>query len=125
MGKGLTVVVRIILAIVLIFFGLNGFFQWMTPPLGPEAAMNFLGAMFATGYMFIVINILFLISGLLLLFNRYVPLALVLLTPITVNILLFHFFLDFAGGTFGYVLALLNIYMLHVHWDSFRPLMKK
>jgi len=125
MGKGLTVVVRIILAVVLLFFGLNGFFQFMTLPPGPEAAMNFLGALFVTGYMFPVINILFLISGLLLIFNRFVPLALVLITPITVNIILFHFFLNFSGGTFGFILALLNIYMLYVHWDSFKPLMKK
>jgi len=125
MGKGLTSVIRILLAVMLLFFGLNGFFQWMAPPPGPEAAMAFLGALFSTGYIFPLLNIVFLVVGLMMIFNRYVALGLFLLAPIIANILLFHFFLDFGGGTFGYVFALLYIFMLHAHWDSFKGLMKK
>ena len=63
MSKGLTAVVRIILAVLLIFFGLNGFFQFMSPPDMPEVAANFLGALFASGYMFPLIRNKILISG--------------------------------------------------------------
>ena len=121
----LTTTARIVLALALLLFGINGFLQFMPQPQMPEAAANFLGALFVTGYIFPVINILFLIAGLLMIFNRYVPLALALITPITINIVLFHFFLNFIGGTFGYVMALLNIYLIYSYADSFKPLLKK
>jgi len=118
-------VIRVVLALALIFFGLNGFLQFVTPPSMSEAATNFLGALFATGYILPVLNFLFLVIALMLIFNKFVPLALVLLAPFTVNIVLFHFFLDFASGTMGYIVALFNIYLIHVNWDSYRPMWKR
>src|SRR5260370_26023319 len=59
----------------------------MPPPSG--VAGQFLGSMFVAKYLLFVFAIQ-LIGGVLLLVNRYVPIALTILGPIIVNILLFH-----------------------------------
>jgi len=66
----------------------------MPPPSG--VAGQFLGAMFVSKYL-LVVSGLQVISGALLLINRYVPLALTILGPIIVNILLFHSLMNPAG----------------------------
>src|ERR1700721_1398267 len=70
-------------------FGLNGFLHFIpsSPPSG--TAGQFVGALFVSHYL-VPIFLLQIISAVLLLVNRYVPLAVTLLTPIIVNILLIH-----------------------------------
>jgi putative oxidoreductase len=116
---------RIILGLGLIFFGLNGILQFVTPPALPSRGMEFFTALDSTGYMLPLMNIVFLLVALLLLTNKWTPFALVLLAPITLNIVLFHLFLDLASGTMGYIVALINIYLMIVHSDSYRPMFHK
>lgn len=59
----------------------------------PQAAMDFLNALVATGYLFYFIALVEIVTGLMLLSQHTTPLALVLLAPITVNVILFHIFL--------------------------------
>jgi putative oxidoreductase len=82
-------VARILLGLLFLVFGLNGFLHFipMTPPAG--LAGQYMGALFLSHYLAAVF-LLQIIGGVLLLANRYVPLALVLLGPVLVNILLFH-----------------------------------
>jgi len=51
----------------------------------PEGAVAFSGALMKTGYMFPLIMGTQLLVGVLLLLNRFVPLALVLIMPVLVN----------------------------------------
>jgi len=80
---------RVLLGLLFLTFGLNGFFHFipMPPPFG--LAGQYLGALFASHYL-VAVFLLQAIGGALLLANRYVAVALVLLGPILVNILLFH-----------------------------------
>ena len=82
-------IARILLGLIFVLFGLNGFLQFlhMPPPTGLQA--QFLGALFVSHY-YIVIFALQLICGILLLAGRYVPLAITILGAIIVNILIFH-----------------------------------
>jgi len=59
--------------------------------------------------MFPLIAITELIAGVLLLTKRYTAVGAVLMMPITVNIFLFHMFLDTAGMGMAIVLLLLLI----------------
>lgn len=83
------VIGRYVLGLIFVIFGLNGFLHFIpaTPPTG--VAGQFVGALFLSHYL-TVIFLLQLISGALLLINRFVPLALVFLGPIIVNIFFFH-----------------------------------
>ena len=94
--KIVTLIARILLGLLFAVFGLNGFLHFipMQPPTG--LAGQYMGALFLSHYLTVVFA-LELVGGLLLLVNRYVPLALTLLGPVLVNIVLFHACLAPAG----------------------------
>ncbi len=118
-----TKVVRIIFGIALIIFGLNGFFMFLPGnPQFNEEAMAFLTALFATGYMVPVMSLVFVIVGLLFVINKCAPFGAVLIAPFTLNILLFHLFLDFKGWYMGFIFTLLNAYLLGAYWEAYKPM---
>lgn len=84
---------RILLGALFTVFGLNGFLGFLPAPDLPAPAGAFFGALAATGYMLPLVKGTEVVAGLALLSGRAVPVALVVLAPITVNILLFHLFL--------------------------------
>jgi len=85
-------IARILLGLIFVFFGLNGFLQFLTGPLPPGLAGQFIGALMQSHYVLFV-SAVQVISGVLLLVNRYVPLALVLAAAEIANILAFHIFM--------------------------------
>lgn len=90
--------VRIILGILMLIFGLNGFFQFMPGPQPSPEMGAFLRALAKTGYMFPFISVVKIVAGGLLLANIAAPLALILISPIMVNAFLAHLFLHDVGG---------------------------
>jgi hypothetical protein len=87
--KILTNISQFLLGLIFFVFGLNGFLHFIPMPPPSGVAGQFLGSMFVAKYLLFVFAIQ-LIGGVLLLINRYVPIALTILGPIIVNILLFH-----------------------------------
>ena len=87
------VIARVLLGFVFTVFGLNAFLHFFPNPPVPGLAGQFMGALLGSHYYVIAFGTE-LIGGVLLLSNRYVPLALTLLGPVIVNILSFHMFLD-------------------------------
>jgi putative oxidoreductase len=94
--KILTNISRFLLALIFTTFGLNGFLHFIPMPPPGGVAGQFFGALFVSNYL-VPIFALQLISGVLLLVNRFVPLALTILAAIIVNILLFHVLMNPAG----------------------------
>jgi hypothetical protein len=82
-------IARILLGLLFLTFGLNGFLHFIPMPPPPGLAGQYLGVLFSSHYL-VAVFLLQAIAGALLLVNRYVSMALVLLGPIIVNILLFH-----------------------------------
>src|SRR4051812_7722772 len=84
-------VARILMGLPLVVFGLNGFLNFIPPPPTPlpEGAAAFAGALFNSDYMMQLIGATHLIVGVLLLVNRFVPLALALFAPFIVNSIAF------------------------------------
>lgn len=83
-------VARVLLGLIFLVFGLNNLLHFI--PMGqlpPGPAGQFAGLLMSTHYEYAV-GFFMVVSGALLLLNRYVPLGLVLLAPVLVNILLFH-----------------------------------
>src|SRR6201993_1401134 len=87
--KILNNVSRFLLGLIFLIFGLNGFLHFIPMPPPSGVAGQFFGALFVSHYLVPIFG-LQVISAVLLLVNRYVPLALTLLAPIIVNILLIH-----------------------------------
>lgn len=117
-----SVIARFLLGLIFLVFGLNGFLHFIpasSPPSG--AAGQFVGALFVSNYL-VVVFLLQLISAILLLINRYVPLALTLLAPVIVNILLFHMLMAPSGLSLALVVTLLwSVVFLSVR-SAFRGL---
>jgi hypothetical protein len=67
-----------------------------------------MGAVFVSHF-YVVVFLLQLIPGILLLVNRYVPLALVLVGPVIVNIFFFHVFMAPSGLPLALVVVVLWI----------------
>ena len=86
-------IARLLLGLLFTVFGLNAFLHFLPVPPVPGLAGQFMGALLGSHYYVIAFGTE-VIGGLLLLSNRYVPLALTLLGPVIVNILSFHMFLD-------------------------------
>jgi putative oxidoreductase len=115
------VVARILLGLVFFVFGLIGILNLVKAPLPPGDAGLFVGVLMGHGYMKFV-SLLQVIGGLLLLVGRYVPLGLVILGPILVNILLYHFLLFWEGAVVGIVATVLEIFLIWAYRLSFRGL---
>jgi hypothetical protein len=62
-------------------------------------------------------------AGLLLIANRYVPLALAVLAPVLVNIIAFHAFLAPAGLVLPLVLLGLELYLARSYRHAFAPML--
>src|SRR5437899_5972262 len=94
------------MGLIFFVFGLNGFLNFIpAPPLPTGVAGQFIGALFQSHYLYFVAAVQ-VIGGALLLVNRYVPLALVLLGPVIVNILVFHILMDPKGIVPGIVVTI-------------------
>ncbi|SRR6266511_6235106 len=82
-------IARYLLGVIFLVFGLNGFLHFIPLPPPSGVAGQFMGALFVSHYLTLIFG-LQVIAAVLLLANRYVPLALAVLAPVIVNILAFH-----------------------------------
>ena len=114
---------RYLLGLILVVFGLNGFLNFLPAPELPAAAGAFFGALAETGYMLPMLKFFEVAIGVMLLAGRFVPLALVMLVPISLNIVAFHIALAPAGAP-GYLVGVLNIFLLFVYRDVYAPLLQ-
>src|SRR6266403_2104044 len=83
--KIVTTISRLLLSLIFTVFGLNGFLHFIPMPPRSGVAGQFFGALFVSKYLLFVFA-LQVISGVLLLVNRFVPLALTILASIIANI---------------------------------------
>jgi uncharacterized membrane protein YphA (DoxX/SURF4 family) len=91
--KVAALIARLLLGLLFLVFGLNGFLNFLPLPALTGLAGQFIDVLAASHFMLFVFT-LEVLGGLLLLVNRFVPLALVLLGPVIVSIFLFHALLD-------------------------------
>lgn len=82
-------IARYLAGLIFLVFGLNGFLHFLPFPPPTGIAGQFMGALFASHYLVLIFGVQ-VIGALLLLANRFVPLALAILGPVIVNILAFH-----------------------------------
>ncbi|SRR6266404_4635055 len=117
--KTVALIARLLLGLVSLVFGLNGFLNFLSMgPMPTGLAGQFMGALVLSHYYWVVAAFQ-IIGGVLLLVNRFVPLALVLLGPVIVNILCYHVFLNHAGAPFAIVVTVLWFIVFYGHRQYF------
>jgi putative oxidoreductase len=105
-------VARVLLGLLFVIFGLNGFVNFLHAPMPSGAAGQYLSLLASTHYAHVVFLVQ-IVGGALLLSGQFVALALVLLGPVIFNILLFHLTMEPAGvppGLLALVLWLIVFY---------------
>ena len=124
-ARHLPAIARVLLGLMFFVFGLNGFLNFIPPPKEgiPEGAMAFFGAMMKTGYLFQLVKGTEVAMGLLLLLNRFVPLALTILAPVILNIVLAHVFLAPSGVPMTVVILGLELYLAWSYRSAFRAML--
>src|SRR5712692_5745537 len=122
--KILTVIARIFLGLVFVFFGSNAFLHFLPmPPLPQGLAGLYLKAFLDSGYVYIIGGMQ-LIAGLLLLIGRFVPLGLTVLAAIVFNIWAFHILMAPEGFPPALVVTVLELFLLWQYRTAFAPLLK-
>jgi uncharacterized membrane protein YphA (DoxX/SURF4 family) len=116
-----TLIARIILGLIFVVFGLNGFLQFLPQPAMPQEAISFFGGLAATGYTLPLLFGTQIVGGALMLVGM-VPLGLVILAPIIVNIVAFHVFLAPGGLPLAIVVSALAVFLAWRHRGSYGPL---
>lgn len=122
MNSMFTKIVRLLLGAMLVLFGLNKFLGFIPLPELPENAASFMTSLSTTGYVLKTVGVLEIIIGVLLLTKKWVAFALTLLAPISINILLFHLFLDVEGIAGALIVAVLNGMLIYKHWPQYKSL---
>jgi uncharacterized membrane protein YphA (DoxX/SURF4 family) len=123
-SRNLPTAARIGLGLIFTVFGANKLLHFLPqPPIsGPPA--EFVGALFATGYMIPLLAGTEIVSGVLLLSGRFVPLALAFLAPVVVNIVGFHAFLAPEGLALPLVVVAAELYLAWTYRDAFGPMLR-
>ena len=122
--KIVSTIARVILGLIFVVFGLNGFLQFIPMPAPTGIAGQFAGALYLSHYL-VVIMLIQVLAGILLIANRFVPLGLTLLGPVIANIFFFHLFMDPSGLPRAAVVTLLWLLVAYSVRSAFAGLLQQ
>jgi uncharacterized membrane protein YphA (DoxX/SURF4 family) len=114
-------IARVLMGLAFLFFGVMGFV--MKPPDDLPEEMKMLNTALAKAGYLNVAMITMVLVGLLLLINRFVPLALALIAPILVGILTFHLATSPSAIVPGAILTVLELYLAWSYRKAFCPML--
>lgn len=118
------VIVRILLGMLFLFASVSFFFNLITPPELTGNTKLFMDGVIATGYLMQLIKATELVCGLAFVSGLFVPLAATVIAPISINIFLYHLFVDTSGLPVAVFVLLANIVIAYGHRDKFKPMLR-
>ena len=119
--KILVLIARLLLGLMFVFFGLNGFLNFLPSPPLEGVWGAFLGALFTSHYLYFICAVQ-LVAGVLLLINQFVPLALALLAPVVANIVVYHLTMQPHNAQLAVLVTILWIFLAWKARSYFAPL---
>jgi putative oxidoreductase len=128
MKEKLPIITRYLMGLLFFVFGGAGLFNLIPPPPDlPEAMQTFMAGMMATKYFFPLLKLTETACGILLLLGIAPALALIILAPITINIVLVHWFLTPGLENLVIPTAILALHGISAtyYWPIYAPLFKK
>ena len=122
--RKVTLIVRIILGIILVVFGTNKFLPFLPMgDFGPEMGA-FINAIIDTGFLFQLIAIVEIGTGILFLINKYTALAAILLFPSMLIAFLAHLFLNPEGIGAATLVIACNIFLFFSYKEKYMGFLK-
>lgn len=119
-----TITLRSLMGLLFLFASIAYFFKLITPPPLTGAMKVFNDGLVSSVYLIPTSKIIELLCGLAFLSGRFVPLATVLISPIIINIVLIHSFLDPKGLPVALFLLVANSFLAYVNRESYMPLFR-
>lgn len=113
------IVVRIVLGLLFLVSVIGFVFNLMPQPKLEQNAMLFITGMMASGYLLPVVKGIEFLCAVAFLTGRFVPLATIVIFPITVNILLFHGVLAPESMVVPVILLLGNLFLAYAYRAKF------
>lgn len=117
------IIIRALLGLLFAFSAIMVLFKLMPQPELVGAQKVFMEGMEASVYMMTTIKLIELICGLAFIAGRYVPLATVVIFPISVNILLFHAFVSPEGLPVAIFVIASNLFLAWVNRDKYKSML--
>lgn len=123
MNSKLFMVLRILLGLFVLMFGLNKFFHFIPMDAPTGDAATYFGALMSSKTLTLV-AIVEILSGLALIFNKYGALMALILMSVSVNALLFHATLDPGNSMGAIILLVLNVAVLFGYKEKYKDLLR-
>ncbi len=115
------IIVRILLGLLYTMSAIVVLFNLVKAPEPTGAVKEFMEGAIATKYLFPFIKITELVCGLLLISGRFVPLATVMIFPVTLNIFFYHLFVD--PGMVGVIVLAMNLFLAYACRKNYSTLL--
>lgn len=109
------IVVRILIGLLLLFSSVVVLFNLMPMPELTGDVKTFNDGIMASGYLMTLIKVTELVCALAFIFGRFVPLATVVIFPITLNVLFYDAFLAPEGLPVAIFLLLGNLFLAYAY----------
>jgi putative oxidoreductase len=120
--KVAVITIRIVLGLLFVVSSLGYFFNLMPAGELSESAQLFFTGMVASKYLLPVVKTIELLVGIAFLAGKFVPLATVVIFPITLNIVLFHAFLAPEGMLVPVIILLGNLFLAFRYRENYQSI---
>jgi putative oxidoreductase len=116
------IIVRILMGLMFLFSSIVVLFNLVPQPELKGDVKLFMEGIKATGYLLTLIKVTELVCGAAFLAGRFVPLATVVIFPITLNILFWHAFRAPEGLLIAILLMLGNLFLAYAYRKNYATL---
>jgi putative oxidoreductase len=117
------IIVRVLMGLIFVAASIVFLFKLVPQPELKGSAKSFMEGIQAAGYFLPLLMGTELVCGLALVIGRFVPLATVVIFPITLHILLYHIFVAPEGLPVAIVLLLANLFLAYACRKHYEPLL--
>ena len=108
-------IARVFLGGMFVISGINGFFHFIP-------TTSFIATMVGAGDFFYVIKFFEIAIGAMILTGFYMPIALIMLVPISVDIFMFHMSRGMSGMPIAFMIIFAHFYMIYIHREHYAPM---
>lgn len=117
-----TIIIRVLLGLLFVFASGSYFLALFPEPELSGDMKTFTDGLNAAGYLMPIVKAVELICGLAFLTGRFVPLAALMIFPISINILGVHTFLAPDGLPIALFVMFANLFLAYRHWEDYQGL---
>lgn len=118
-------VISLLFGLMMINGGLNKFLHYIPMPPMPEAATKLMMVFIESQWLMSLIAVIEVIAGILIIIPKTRALAALMIFPITVGIVFFHIFQDASGMIMGFVLLLINLWIIFENKEKYMPMINE